>query len=171
MWKATVPICPTHTSHKLGLSHYSVSNDMKIWTPDMALRARKYTWFQASAAMYKIRSAPFWDSTQSRVAIPYWRFGETYRFRLQGSRNPRKCTIVGVSWQACCHDLCLGGTGFELKLRQTLAEVSHLHLPDPHFTKYSKLHSNLMWRYTWAHTTETASINATRNKSHYFNQK
>jgi hypothetical protein len=126
---------------------------MIIWTPDMALRARKYTWFQASAAIKKITSAPFWDYTQSRVAIPYRRSGKTYRSHLQGSRNPRKYTIVGFSWEACCRDLCLGGTGFELQLRQTLAEFLHLHLSDPYFTKYFKLHSNLMWRYTLAHTT------------------
>ena len=155
--------------HELGITHYTTSNDMKIWTPDIALRARKYTWFQASAAISKITSALFWDYTQSRVAIPYRRFGKTYRSRLQGSRNPRKCTIMGFSWQARCRDLCLEGIGFEFQLRQTLAEVFHLHLPDPYFTKYFKLHSNLMWRYTrtLAHTTETASIYAKRNQSHY----
>jgi len=116
-------------------------------------------------------SAPFWDYTQSRVAIPYRHFGRTYRSHLQGSRKPRKCTIMSFSWQACCRDLCLEGTGFELQLRQTLVEVFHLNLPDPYFTKYLKLLSYLMWRYTLAHMTETASINATRNKSHYCEQK
>jgi hypothetical protein len=35
-----------------------------------------------------MRSAFFWDITQRRVVLLYRRFGTTYRFHLQGSRNP-----------------------------------------------------------------------------------
>ena len=34
------------------------------------------------------RSALFWDITQRRVVILYWRFGTTYRSHLEGSRSP-----------------------------------------------------------------------------------
>jgi hypothetical protein len=49
----------------------------------------KFTSFQASAAML-MKYALFWDIAQSRVAIPYRRFGTTYRSHLQGSRNPKR---------------------------------------------------------------------------------
>jgi hypothetical protein len=39
------------------------------------------------------RFALFWDITPRIVAIPYRRFGTTYRSRLQGSRNPRKKSV------------------------------------------------------------------------------
>jgi hypothetical protein len=35
-------------------------------------------------------AALFCNVTQCRVIILYWRFGTTYRSRLQGSRNPRR---------------------------------------------------------------------------------
>ena len=38
-------------------------------------------------------SAFFWDITQRRMAIPYRRFGASYRYYLQGSRNPRLLDI------------------------------------------------------------------------------
>jgi len=45
-----------------------------------------------------MRSAPFWVTAQSIVVIPYRRFGTTYRFHLQWSRNPTTKT---------CHTLAL----------------------------------------------------------------
>jgi len=37
-----------------------------------------------------LRSSPFWDVTQHRLAVSYWRFGTTYQFHLQGLFSPRR---------------------------------------------------------------------------------
>jgi hypothetical protein len=47
----------------------------------------------ASATMY-MRPALFWVITQRTAVIPYRRFGTTYGFYLQGSRNPRRTFIL-----------------------------------------------------------------------------
>ena len=36
-----------------------------------------------------MKSAPFWDITERRVVIIYWRFGTTYRSHIHGSRSSR----------------------------------------------------------------------------------
>ena len=40
-----------------------------------------------------LRSGLFWDITQCRVAIPYRRFGKTYRSHRQRSRNQRRKSV------------------------------------------------------------------------------
>jgi hypothetical protein len=42
----------------------------------------------AQSICLSLRSAIFWESTQRRLVILYWRFGTTYRSHLQGSRSP-----------------------------------------------------------------------------------
>jgi len=42
-----------------------------------------------------MRSALFRNITQRIMVIPYRRFGTTYRFRLQGSRSPRRPLKMG----------------------------------------------------------------------------
>ena len=55
------------------------------------------TRFQASVAKQS-RCTLFWDITQRIMAIPYRRFGTTYRFHIQGSRSPR---IQGSRSSSC----------------------------------------------------------------------
>ena len=43
-----------------------------------------------------MRSALSWDFTQERMAIPYRRFGTTYRSHLQGSSSPRRVRITDI---------------------------------------------------------------------------
>jgi len=62
-----------------------------IWQPlDIAPPSLRppNAWFQAYAVK-QFRPAFFWDISQSVVVMPYRRFGATYWFRLQGSRNIR----------------------------------------------------------------------------------
>ena len=45
--------------------------------------------FVQTTQSVKYRSALFWDIMQRIVATPYRRFGTSYQYHLQGSRNPR----------------------------------------------------------------------------------
>jgi hypothetical protein len=56
---------------------------------------------QKHTAKHNMASALFPAFTQRMVAIPYRRFGTTYRSRLQGTRNPRRNVFeiqAGTSW-------------------------------------------------------------------------
>jgi len=43
-----------------------------------------------------ITSSLLCDITQRRVAIPYRRFGTSYRSHMQGPRNPKVCSETAV---------------------------------------------------------------------------
>ena len=42
-----------------------------------------------------LRSAPFWNSTQGTVVVPYGRFGTTYRYHIQGGARRTRRNLLG----------------------------------------------------------------------------
>jgi hypothetical protein len=56
--------------------------------------------------MMYMRSALWWDFTQRIMAVPYRRFGTTYRYHLHGSGNPRRREIEGEEFLASQEGFC-----------------------------------------------------------------
>jgi hypothetical protein len=74
------------------------TEDIYIWTFCVLLMERH------TEIEYVMRHAVFWDCTQHKVVIPFWYFGLTSRYHLQGSRCPRR-TCLGTRLPS--HTWCL----------------------------------------------------------------
>jgi hypothetical protein len=85
--------CQTHTMDDSYSQPEQATDSLHFTSRVTSLVQRQHVFFPPSPsnalsiAMRNLRSAPVWDITQVTVVVPYGRFGTTYTYRLQGSRQ------------------------------------------------------------------------------------